>query len=132
MRWIFVGLVTIHGLIHFMGFGQAFGLGEFPQLSQPITRGVGIAWLAAGVLILATAVSVVAAPSIWWAVGFGAVLVSQAVIVSSWHDARFGTIANVVLLVGVVLGFASQGPLSFRAEYRRSGFAWQRRCQWSW
>ena len=36
---------------------------------------------------------------------------------SSWHDARFGTLANLLLLAGVVYGFASRGPTSLRAEY---------------
>lgn len=30
----FVGLMIIHGLIHFMGFAKAFGLGELAQLTQ--------------------------------------------------------------------------------------------------
>jgi hypothetical protein len=46
-------------------------------------------------------------------------VVSQAAIVTSWADARYGTIANVVLLAGVVIGFLSQAPWSFRAEYDR-------------
>ena len=52
-------------------------------------------------------------------VGAGAVIVSQVVILTSWSDARYGTIANIVALVGVALGFLSQGPSSFRAEYDR-------------
>ena len=43
---------------------------------------------------------------------------SQAVIFTSWSDAQAGTIANLVLLVAVGYGYASQGPTSYRAEYR--------------
>ncbi len=46
-------------------------------------------------------------------------MLSQIVIVSSWGDAKVGTIANLLVLAGVVYGFAAQGPLSFRTEYRR-------------
>jgi hypothetical protein len=35
MRWIFVALMLVHGLIHFMGPAKAFGLAELPQLTQP-------------------------------------------------------------------------------------------------
>jgi hypothetical protein len=52
-------------------------------------------------------------------VGAGAIVVSQVVIVTSWSDARYATIANVIVLVGVALGFLSQGPSSLRAEYDR-------------
>lgn len=116
---LFVGLVIVHGLIHFMGFAKAFGLAELPQLSQPISRTLGVAWLAAGVGLLATALLFLSASSSWWAVGFASVVLSQAVIISSWSDAKFGTGVNVIVLAGVVYGFASDGPLSFRSAYLR-------------
>lgn len=47
-------------------------------------------------------------------VGAGAVVLSQAVILSSWSDAKAGTIANAVLLAAVAYGYASQGPNSYR------------------
>lgn len=119
MRWVLFGLIVAHGLIHFMGFAKAFGFAELSQLTQPISKGVGVAWLAAGLALLATAVLLIAAPRVWWAVGFGAVLLSQLVIISSWSDAKFGTVMNVVILASLVYGFASQGPLGLRAEYRR-------------
>lgn len=119
MRWVFLALISLHGLIHFMGFAKAFGLAELPQLTQPISKGMGILWLAAGLALLATVALFIGAPRVWWVVGCGAVLLSQIVILSSWSDAKLGTIANAVLLAGVVYGFASQGPLSFRVAYRR-------------
>ena len=119
MRWMFFVLIAVHGLVHFLGFAKAFGLAELPQLTRPISKGMGGLWIGTGLALLATAVLLIVAPRVWWAVGIGAVLLSQCVIISSWSDTKFGTIANVVLLAGVVYGFASQGPLSFRAEYRR-------------
>jgi hypothetical protein len=53
-------------------------------------------------------------------VGAVSLVVSQLVILTSWNDAKAGTAANVVLLVTVGYAFASQGPTSFRAEYRRA------------
>lgn len=119
MRWAYIGLLVLHGLIHFLGFAKAFGLADLPQLTQPISRTPGVAWLAAGVGLLATALLLVRASSDWWVAGIAGVVLSQIVIAASWSDARFGTIANVIVLAGVVHGFASDGPLGFRAAYLR-------------
>ncbi len=117
MKWLFSGVLLVHGLIHLMGFAKAFGYAELPQLTQAISRPMGLWWLLACGLLLATAVAVFVWPRGWWQVGLIALLVSQAVIISSWTDAKFGTPANFLLLVGVIHGFAAHGPLSFRAQF---------------
>ncbi len=109
-------LFVLHGLIHLLGVVGAFGLASVP-FSVPIPPLTGVLWLAAALLCVASAVALFAAPRWWWALGGLAVLVSQVVIVWSWADAAVGTVANVVLLVGVLYGFASRGPLSLRAEF---------------
>jgi hypothetical protein len=119
MRWLFFALIVGHGLVHAMGYAKAFGLAELPQLTVPISRGLDLLWLTAGLAHLIAGALFIGAPRIWWAVGLGAVVLSQLVIISAWDDAKFGTLVNLVLLAGVVYGFASQGPLSFRAEYAR-------------
>jgi len=40
-------------------------------------------------------------------------------IVASWGDARFGTLANVVVLTAVTYGAFAWGPLGLRADYVR-------------
>lgn len=120
IRIVFISLVVVHGLIHFFGFAKAFGLAALPQLTEPISKPVGVAWLMAGVLSLSTAVALLLTPRWWWVLGALALVVSQAVIVSSWSDARFGTLANVILLLGAVYGFLSRGPPSLPAEYERA------------
>ena len=120
VRRIFIAVVVVHGLIHLLGFAKAFGLAELPQLTQAISRAMGVVWLGAALLMLATALAVVVAPRWWWAIGAGALLVSQLVIVGSWSDARFGTIANALVLVGVVAGFLARGPFSLHAAYERA------------
>jgi len=119
MKILFAVFLVAHGLIHLAGVAKAFGVAEMPQLTQHIAAPVGILWLLAAALLLATATSLFAWPRGWWIVGAGALVVSQVAIVTSWTDARYGTIANVIALVGVALGFLSQGPTSFRAEYDR-------------
>lgn len=119
MKWFFGGFLLLHGLIHLMGFAKAFGYADLPQLTQPISRPMGLAWLLATGLFLLTLMALFALPRGWWPMGVAALLLSQAVIVTSWADAKFGTLANVIVLAGVVLGFASHGPTSFRAQFDR-------------
>ena len=119
MRWIVAVLLTVHGLIHLMGFAKAFGYAELPQLTQPVSQVMGVAWLAAGLLVLVSAAMIVAWPRSFWIVGAVALVISQAVILSAWSDARAGTIVNVVLLLAVAHAWFSQGPRSFRAQFER-------------
>ncbi|CAN5841948.1 hypothetical protein BH11MYX2_BH11MYX2_10230 [soil metagenome] len=114
---LFVALLVGHGLIHALGFLEAFGIAEFPQLSAPISPTMGILWLVAMLLLLAAATTRYLAPHWFWAVGAVALVLSQTLIITAWGDARVGTAANAVLLVGVALGFVAYGPGSLRAEY---------------
>ncbi|AZI58936.1 hypothetical protein EH165_13095 [Nakamurella antarctica] len=118
-RIALVTLVVLHGFIHLLGFAKAFGLAEITQLAQPLSREWGLLWLAAGVILLATAVAVVVARRWWWTIGLLAVGISQVVIFSSWHDAKWGTAANVVLLIAALYGYASRGPRSLRTEFEQ-------------
>ncbi len=119
MRWAFLALVLVHGLIHLLGAAKGFGLADLSQLANPISTGMAVAWLAASLLLLITAFFLAVRSRCWWVPGFLGALVSQAVILTSWSDAWFGTVANVFVLAGVTYGFASRGPLSFFATYGR-------------
>jgi hypothetical protein len=118
MTWLFAALLVLHGLIHLLGTAKAFGA-DLPALRQPITPAMGMVWLAATVLFLATAAALVVWPRWWWAIGILALVVSTVAIGSSWDDAKYGAIANVVVLIGVIAGVLAQGPTSLRAAYER-------------
>lgn len=115
----FATLLVIHGSIHVLGAAKAFGWAELSQLTQPISPALGALWVVSTLLFLAAAVSLFTWPRGWWAIGAIAVVISMIVIVPSWTDAKVGALANAVVLVGIVFGFLSQGPLSLRAEYDR-------------
>jgi len=119
MRWAVVGVLVLHGVIHLMGVAKAFGLAELPQLTQPISRAWGVAWLLAAGLIVGTAVLLAVGARSSWLLGALALLVSQVVIASAWRDAWAGTAANVLLLVVVAHGWFTEGPSSFHAHYLR-------------
>ncbi|MEP6573434.1 MAG: DUF6544 family protein [Gemmatimonadota bacterium] len=109
----------LHGFIHLMGVAKAWKLAPVPQLTQQIDERTGALWLLAAALLAVTVIALFAWPQWWWVVGALALVVSQAAIITSWSDARFGTVANLIMLVGVVFGFLTQGPWSLRAEYDR-------------
>lgn len=106
MRIVFLTLMVIHALIHLLGFVKGFGLAPVSQLSAPVSRPIGALWLLACVLLLvAVGLLALRVPS-WWLLGAGALVLSQGLIVMSWSDAKFGTLANGLLLLAVVVGGA--------------------------
>jgi hypothetical protein len=119
MRWALIGLITLHGLLHLMGFAKAFGYAELPQLTQPISREWGVLWLLAAGLVVVTAVTFAVGARTYWIVGGVALLVSQVLIMTAWRDAWAGTAANAVLLLMVAHGLLTEGPWSFHAQYLR-------------
>jgi len=119
MKYLFLVVVAVHGLIHLMGFAKAFGLAAFEQLRVPISQPLGLLWLAAALLFLLSAMLLFAAPGWWWAPALGAVLVSQLVILTSWSDAKFGTLANLIVLVPALVAALAHAPWGYRAQYAR-------------
>jgi hypothetical protein len=123
MTWLIAAILGLHGAIHLMGFAKAFGYAELPQLTQPISRAGGAAWLLAAGLVIASAALLAAGSRHTWIVAAVALVVSQAVIVSAWQDAWAGTAANVVLLLVALVGWFTEGPRSFQAQYDRDAAA---------
>ncbi len=117
MKYLLIVIVAVHGLIHLMGFAKAFNLASFEQLRVPISQPLGLLWLAAALLFVLSAILLVVAPDRWWAPALGAVVISQVVIITSWSDARFGTIANLIVLVPAVIAALGHAPWSYRAQY---------------
>ena len=101
-----VAALAIHGVIHGIGFAKAFGLGGL-DLSQPITRGWGVAWGAVALVMIAAAIARIGDASWWWMLAAPAVVASQIAIIAAWTDAWAGTVVNVALAVPVLLAFGS-------------------------
>jgi Flp pilus assembly protein protease CpaA len=107
MRIAFFLLLIVHGLIHLMGFVKAFGLSEMKELTQPISKPLGILWLIVFLLFASVAVMYLFKYPYWWLFGLIAVFVSQTLIIYSWQDAKFGTIANAIILIVSVIGYGT-------------------------
>lgn len=119
LRILFAAILTVHALIHFLGVAKGFEFARLNTLRMPISRAMAIVWLGAGVMLLAAVVALFVKPQWFWAIGALGLVLSQIVIISSWGDARFGTIANVLLLGAVVHGAFARGPFGLRTEYER-------------
>jgi hypothetical protein len=55
MRVLLAVVLVVHGLIHLLGAAKGFRLAVLPQLTQPVSAGMGLAWLVAALLFLAAA-----------------------------------------------------------------------------
>lgn len=107
LRYLFAFILLIHGLIHFMGFSKAFGFAEMKQLSLPISRLFGIIWLITGLMFIVTIILFMSKYNYWWIAGIISVIISQILIFNAWNDAKFGTIANLLILVVCITGYSS-------------------------
>jgi len=99
MKIAFALLVLIHGLIHLMGFFKSQGWMDPKELSMPISKGAGFAWLLAFLSLIINAGSIFTQSKWAWAFGFTAAIISQILIVYFWKDAKFGSIPNILILI---------------------------------
>lgn len=105
MKTAFIIFLTLHGLIHLLGFLKAFDLAEIKELKMPITRSSGIVWLITSILFLITAFLFHISSGMYTWLGVTAFIFSQILILRNWKDARFGTIPNLIIAVLLLLFF---------------------------
>ncbi|MBK8615330.1 MAG: hypothetical protein IPN85_18140 [Flavobacteriales bacterium] len=117
LRTALVALLVLHGLIHGLGVAKAFGWAEVSALTKTIGRPLGVVWGMAGALFVLAAVLLLMRSEKWWVVAAVALLCSQVLIALHWHDARFGTVANLLVLLAVIVGAASW---NFKRHYTRA------------
>jgi hypothetical protein len=118
-RLVLALLLALHGAIHLLGFVKGMALADVEALKQPISHVGGVLWLTAAMLFLAAAVMLYAAPGRWWIPAVPALLLSQGLIVGAWSDARFGTLANIAILVPLAVTLLGIAPWSLASEFRR-------------
>lgn len=124
MRYITAFLLLTHGTICMLGFVSAFKLAAVPgmsgqtlwPLSAGLQRALGLAWLLVALGLVLAAFLRWRDVGSWWLVAGAAVVVSQALIVVHWPEAKAGTLVNVLLALAVL--FAAAGA-RFDAAGRR-------------
>lgn len=115
MRIALTTCVTLHALIHIMGFLKWWQLASLPamtgstliHLSPSGGKAFGVLWLVAFVVLLAAAVAIARGDS-WWGLGLSGALLSQSLIVVAWPDAKFGSVGNLVIVAALIISAAAQ------------------------
>lgn len=116
MKYFFALIFFIHGLIHLLGFVKAYNYATISQLTKEISKPAGVFWLAAAILFITSAVMFYLRKENWPMLAITAVVISQVLIILVWRDAKFGTIANVIILLIAVLSLGSQ---HFEAQFKK-------------
>jgi hypothetical protein len=114
MTWALVALLVVHGLLHLLGFVQAWHFALLPQLSgatlftlsESFSKLVGTVWLLVCGLFLASAVALAVQSQCWWRLGMLAVISSELLIIYAWPDAKAGTLVNLLLVLPLLASAA--------------------------
>jgi hypothetical protein len=114
-KYLFLFVTLLHGLIHFMGFAKAFNYANFNQLTKEISKPMGVLWFVTATLFVFCVIFYLFKKESWVYLAFIAIIFSQYLIVNNWQDAKFGTIANVLIMIFAVIGFFQ---INFKNEYR--------------
>ncbi len=92
-----ISILIFHGVIHLLGFVKAFNYAEIKELKLPISKRLGLVWLTVFALFLFAAIQYTLKVDWWWITTIVAILVSQVIIISSWQDAKYGTVINILI-----------------------------------
>jgi len=105
MRIVFILIIGLHGIIHLMGFLQAFAIYDFEEFTNNISKTSGILWLVSAIIFILALIFYAAKINQWWFISLVAVIISQILIIYFWKDAKFGTIANIIILIVSFIGY---------------------------
>ncbi len=107
--YLIAAFLVLHGLIHAIGLVTTFGNAEIEGFSGSPTLDVGSAlpafsllWGVALAGMLAAAAGVALGQAWWRPVALVAAVVSTIAVTVWWQDARFGTVANALVVIAVV------------------------------
>lgn len=92
-------ILFIHGIIHLIGFMRAYFPEKVKVEGRPVGKKLGIVWLLATLLFLTVLFMWVLKNPYWSTVALIAVAVSQFLIFVYWKEAKFGTLANIIIIV---------------------------------
>jgi len=97
IRYIFGVFVALHGIIHLFGYSRSFHYSEIKNITRPKAKPVSLIWFSACILFILAGVYFILDKSLWWKFTVIAVLLSQIAIFTSWKDAKYGTIVNILI-----------------------------------
>ena len=109
--------ILLHGLIHLLGPVGAFGWVDVSRLMAPVSPAAGLLWLAVALLLIVAAAGLMARATWWWYPALPGVLLSQGLIMAAWGDAKFGTLANLIIAIPLFVAALDVRPSSFRSRF---------------
>ncbi|MBK9737580.1 MAG: hypothetical protein IPO92_22530 [Saprospiraceae bacterium] len=115
LKNIIILIAFLHGLIHILGFVKAFDYANVSALTKEISKTAGILWLLAAILMIIFTLMFLLKKDSWVYVALTAVVLSQALIFYYWQDAKFGSIANLLILIVSIVGLFH---INFKSQYR--------------
>ena len=116
LRYLFFIVILIHALIHLMGFAKAFQWLELEELTLPISKSMGLWWLAAATLLFVSGLLLLFKSNYWPITALVAFLVSQMLIIQFWQDAKYATVINVLIFVVAIFAWAG---IQFENRYHQ-------------
>ncbi len=116
LKYFFAFVILIHGLIHLMGFAKAYNYGNITQLTKEISKVNGLLWLLTAILFVVATLLFLLKKESWPYIAIIVAVISQILIITVWKDAKFGSIANVIVLLAAISAWSSQ---QFEASYIR-------------
>ncbi|MGQ1788498.1 DUF6544 family protein [Saccharicrinis sp. GN24d3] len=103
MKLIFSTIIILHGAIHLLGFLKAFEISYLPQFSCNFSKLSGMFWLLATILLFISGIGFIKKENWWSWLAIVAVVISTVLIITVWKDAKFGMIANLIILIVAVV-----------------------------
>lgn len=107
MRTAFLIFVLVHALLHLFGFVKAFDLSVVNKISQPISKPLGLIWSLVFLCFILVEIPHLLKNNFWWFFGVTAVVLSQIRIIYFLKDAKFGTVANIIVLLAALPAYGN-------------------------
>ena len=106
IKWILIGLLILHGLIHIIGTLTEFNLVEIDDfsgktlisLSDTTKKVLGVIWALVMIMFFVSAYGLYADLDWWRSLTIASIIISQILVIIWWPDALFGTVANVLIV----------------------------------
>ncbi len=116
MKIVVAIVVLIHGLVHFIGFARAFAMGNTAEFAKELSKPIGLLWLLTGLLFIISAIMLLLKKEAWPVFAIIAVIVSQLLILTVWSEAKYGTLANIIILIAAIIAFETE---RFEKAYKK-------------
>lgn len=105
LHYLLAFIIFIHGLIHLMGYSRAFKYSEIKAIKAHISKPIGVLWITGCLLFITTAILLTINNDYWKILGIISITISQIAIITNWKDAKYGTIANLIILASIIASF---------------------------